>query len=198
MATIISSARPGSFGFSLVCAGLWVGGARAAAGRVFGVCGVWEAREELGAGRADELAHGFAPVTAEIVHDDDVAGAKRGHEDLLDIGSKALAVDWPLKQPRRLDPIVAQRGQECCGLPVTVRDLGREPAAARRPSSQRRHVGLSPGLVDEDQALRLDAILMLCPLRPPPRDVGTVAFASHHAFFLKLSFSAWTNSQTER
>jgi hypothetical protein len=25
--------------------------------------------------------------------------------------------------------------------------------------------------------------LILCPLRPPPRDVGTIAFASHHAFF---------------
>jgi hypothetical protein len=25
--------------------------------------------------------------------------------------------------------------------------------------------------------------LILCPLRPPPRDVGTVAFPSHHAFF---------------
>src|SRR6476660_6226447 len=27
---------------------------------------------------------------------------------------------------------------------------GREPGAAKRPSAQRRHVGLGPGLVDED------------------------------------------------
>ena len=37
---------------------------------------VFRQEEELGAGRADELAHGFALVAAEIVHDDDVAGPK--------------------------------------------------------------------------------------------------------------------------
>jgi hypothetical protein len=32
-------------------------------------------------------------VTAEIVHDHDVAGVKRGDKDLFDIGPEALAVD---------------------------------------------------------------------------------------------------------
>jgi hypothetical protein len=108
---------------------------------------------------------------------------KCGDEYRFDIVSKTLAVDGTVNKPRGLDPIVAQRGHERCGLPAAVRDLGHESAAARRPSSQRRHVGLGPGLVDEDQALRRDAILILCPLRPPPRHVRTVAFASHHAFF---------------
>ena len=147
------------------------------------VGGVFRQKEELGPSRADELAHGFAPVTAKIVHDDDVARPKRWQENPLDIDSKALAVDWTLKKPRRLDPIVSQRGQEGRGLPAAVRDLGDKPAAARRPSPQRGHIGLGPGLVDEDQALRLDAVLIFCPLRPPARDVGAVAFASHHAFF---------------
>jgi hypothetical protein len=35
-------------------------------------------------------------VTAEIVHDDDVAGFERRHEDLLDIGEEAEAVDRPI------------------------------------------------------------------------------------------------------
>jgi hypothetical protein len=51
------------------------------------------------------------------------------------------------------------------------------------PSSQGRHVSPDPSLIDKDQALRLDAILIPYPLRPPPRDVRTVAFASRHAFF---------------
>jgi winged helix-turn helix protein len=48
---------------------------------------------------------------------------------------------------------------------VTVRDLGFKPHAERCPSSQRRHVGLGPGLVNEDQTLtradrhRLEAIV---------------------------------------
>ena len=67
--------------------------------------------------------------------------------------------------------------QRPCGT-LPIRRL-----AARRPAPQRRHVGLGPGLVDEDQARRIDPILILYPLRPPARDVGTVALASHHAFF---------------
>jgi len=146
-------------------------------GRIFGQ------EEELGAGRADKLAHGFALVTAEIVHDNDVTLTKRRHQDAGHIGAKALAVDRPLKKPRRIDPIEAERGQEGHRVPATVRDLGHAALAARRPSAQWSHVGLGPGLVDEDQALRRDAILILCPLRPPPRHVGAIAFASHHAFF---------------
>ena len=146
-------------------------------GRIFGQ------EEELGAGGADQLAHGFALVTAEIVHDNDIALAKRRRQYPFYIGAKALAVDRPLKQPRRIDPIEAERGQEGRRVPATVRDLGDAALAARRPSAQWRHVGLGPGLVDEDQALRGDAILILCPLRAPPRHVGAIAFASHHAFF---------------
>jgi len=66
---------------------------------------------------------------------------------------------------------------------MAVRDLGDQAATARGPASQRRHVGLGPGLVDEHQAGRIDTALILDPLRSPTRDVRTIAFASHHAFF---------------
>src|SRR3979490_3487447 len=55
---------------------------------------VFRQEEELGPGCADELAHRFGFVTTEIVHDHDVAGAKRGDDDLLDLGPEALTVDW--------------------------------------------------------------------------------------------------------
>jgi hypothetical protein len=38
---------------------------------------VFRQEEELGAGRADELAYGFGFVTAEIVHDHDVSVGTR-------------------------------------------------------------------------------------------------------------------------
>jgi hypothetical protein len=122
-------------------------------------------------------------VTAEIIHDHDVAGPKRGDEDLFDIDLKGLAVDRTFQKPRRLDPVVAQRSQERCCIPMTVWDFGLKSFAARPPSTERRHVGLGPSLIDEDQALRPDLVLILGPLCSPSRDVGTVAFASHHAFF---------------
>jgi hypothetical protein len=147
------------------------------------VGGVFRQEEELGAGRADELANGFALVSAEIVHDDDVAVAQRGYEHPLDVSAKALAVDRPLQQPGCFDPVEPERGHEGRRLPTPMRDLGDEALTARRPAAPRRHVGLGPGLIDEDQALRLDATLILDPLRSPPRHVGPVALASHQAFF---------------
>src|SRR6202140_5964204 len=101
----------------------------------------------------------------------------------LDVDLEALTVDRAIENPRCLDPIVAQCGQEGCGLPVAMRDFGRQPAAARRPAPQGCHVGLGPGLVDEDQALRLDLALILLPLRAPAGDVRTAAFAGGGAFF---------------
>ena len=69
--------------------------------RVFGQ------EEKLGTGRANELAYGFAFVTAEIVHDHDVTGMKRWDEDLFDIGLEALAIDGTVEQPWSVDPVMA-------------------------------------------------------------------------------------------
>ena len=134
-------------------------------------------------GGANELTHGFASVAAEIVQDNDIAGAKRRQKNLRHVGPKALAVDRPLDKPRRIDPVMAQCRQEGHGLPTTMRNLGGQPVAARRPSPQWSHIGPGPSLVDEDQPLRFDAVLILCPLDAPTRHVGTIALASHHAFF---------------
>jgi hypothetical protein len=52
-------------------------------------------KEQLGAGGADEPADRFALVTAEVIHDHDVAGAQRRDQDLFDIDLEGLAVDRP-------------------------------------------------------------------------------------------------------
>ena len=122
-------------------------------------------------------------MAAEVVQDDDVARLQTGDEDFLDVGSEAVAVDRAIQNSRGLNSVVAQSGQEGRSLPVAVRDLGGEPHAARRPSAQRRHIGLGPGLVDEDQALRYAPTLIHCRLRPPVGDIGTIAFAGDDAFF---------------
>jgi len=101
-------------------------------------------------------------------------------ELLLAISEEAFAVDWPLEQAARRS---GARRQEGGRPPMAVRDFGGEPDAARCPSSQRFHVGFGPGLVDEDQALRLNPVLIFCPLRPLAGDVGTVAFTGDDGFF---------------
>lgn len=150
---------------------------RVQVGRVF-----WQ-KEEFGADRTDELANCFAPMAAEVIQDDDIAGSKDGQKNLLDIGAKADAIDRPLDEPWCIYPVMAQGRQEGHGLPAAVGNLGVKSAPARRPSPQGSHIGPRPGLVDEDQPLSFDATLIFCPLGSPPRDLGSIAFASRHAFF---------------
>ena len=78
---------------------------------------------------------------------------------------------------------MTERGEEGHGLPATIWDLGPEPASPRRPSPERRHVGLGPSLIEEDQAAELNPVLIGRPLRAPTRDVGAVLFAGEHGFF---------------
>ena len=66
---------------------------------------------------------------------------------------------------------------------MTVGNLGGQPLAQRRPSSERLHVGLNPGLVDEDQPRGVDPVLALGPLRPATGDVGPIALAGDDGFF---------------
>ena len=159
---------------------------------------VFRQEEALGAGLSDGRPHGLALVRAEIVHDDDVAGLEGGHEHGLDIEAEALAVDRPVDEPWRGDGIVAQCSQERHGLPVAVLHLGLDAFPDRRPAVERRHVGLGPGLVDEHQAGRIDAVLIEKPLRPPARHVWTLLLGRDQRLFLSDRPSACTNSHAER
>lgn len=124
----------------------------------------------------------LAPTGAST-HDDDVTGLEGWGENLVDIELETLAVDRSVDQPWCIDTVVAQCRQEGHGLPMTVRHLGLDPLAARRPSSERRHIGLGPGLVDEHQAGRIDAVLMLCPLDPPARHIGAILLTGDQRLF---------------
>ena len=125
----------------------------------------------------------MAFVAAQIVEHDDIAGAKRGDKDLLDIGGEALAVDGPVEDTGSLDPIVPKSADECEGFPVSVRRFGDKPLAATVPAAQRRHVGLDPGFVDEHEPSGIELALMLFPPRPAAGDVRTILFAGEHGFF---------------
>jgi len=66
-----------------------------------------------------------------------------------------------------------------------MRNPGLQSVAARRPAPDRRHAGLDPGLVDEGQPLRIEAALILLPLRPSTRCQDGAARLAER--FLKLS-----------
>jgi hypothetical protein len=68
--------------------------------------------------------------------------------------------------------------------------------AAQCPAAQRRHVGLGPGLVDEDQTRRVKPVLIRLPPRPAPRHIRTKLRRCEQCF-LKLSWASCTIRQTE-
>jgi hypothetical protein len=122
-------------------------------------------------------------VATQIVHDDDISGGQGGDEELVDIGSKACAVDRPVDDAGRLDPVAAQGRQKGQRTPTTVRHLGHQAGAAPRAPAAAGHVGLGPSLVDEDQASRIKSVLILLPLAAAARDVRPVLLAGVQAFF---------------
>jgi len=61
--------------------------------------------------------------------------------------------------------------------------VGDQALATRGAPVGARHVGLGPGLIDEDQAGGIDARLMPAPARAAARDVGPMLLGRVQAFF---------------
>jgi hypothetical protein len=145
---------------------------------------VWRdlGRNEAGSDGPDRLSHG--PLwEPRFVEDHDVAGPERREKELFDMGEESLAVDGSVEQARRLEAVVAHGGQEGRSFPAAVRNLVDGPLAAGRPTVKARHVGLGPGLVNEDQSSGIDAALISSPSRPMATYVRTVLLARDERLF---------------
>jgi hypothetical protein len=135
------------------------------------------------AGGVDETAQRGRFVAAEIVHNDDVARLERRQKDLLDISAEAFAVDRPIEQAGRGEAVAAQRAEEGQRAPAAMRRKASYPFASCAPSPQRSHIGLDPGLIDEDEAGRVKAGLPRSPALPTACDVGTALLKCEQRFF---------------
>jgi hypothetical protein len=82
-----------------------------------------------------------------------------------------------------LDAVAAQGGEKGERAPAPLWHLGDQTLAALTAAALAGHVGLGPGLIDEDQAARIKAPLVLLPLDPPASDVGAVLLGGEQAFF---------------
>ncbi len=136
------------------------------------------------AGRQD------SPAPARVVHHGDVVRPQLGDRHLLAPGAEAVAVDRPVDDPGRDDPVMAKRGHEGHRIPVPEGRATDQPLAPRRPSPKRSHVGLRPGLIDEHQPFRVDAALTRLPARTLAGNVRSFLLTGERGFF-KLSPSAW-------
>jgi hypothetical protein len=142
----------------------------------------WQ-EDEPGARGTDGPPDSLALVGAEIVHDDNVAGLQRWHQQLLDIGSEALTVDRPVDDAGRRDPVVPECREEGHRAPMAVWDLSPERGAPSPPAMGSAHVGLCPGLIDKDETGRIDFRLVPSPPGAAARDVRTILLGREHGFF---------------
>jgi hypothetical protein len=68
-------------------------------------------------------------------------------------------------------------------LPMPVRRLSAQALASWPPAMGADHVGFRPGLINEDEAGRINLSLMLFPACPSARDVGPVLLGWQQRFF---------------
>lgn len=140
-------------------------------------------QEAMGAGISKGSADGLAFVTAEIVEHDDVAGAQGRDEELGHPGKEHPPVDRAVDDAGSDDPLDAQSGQERHGRPTAVRNAPDQALPARGAAVRSGHVGLGPGLVDEDQTFGIDASLIAPPPGALTRDVGSFLLGGAQSFF---------------
>ena len=139
--------------------------------------------QQPGTSGPDRGANGRFLVAGEIVHDDDVAGHERRTEMFFDPCGEAGGVDRLIEHEGRIDPVAAEGCDEGHRFPVAVGHLGMEPLSDWSPASEGCHVGLGPGLVDENQAARIRSSLELLPLLATPGDLRAQLLGGKNAFF---------------
>lgn len=77
------------------------------------------------------------------------AWAQFWYEDLLDISLEGITVDGAVEHEGGDEASHGQRANECCGLPMAVGHSDSEPLSPSASAMAARHVGGSPGLIDE-------------------------------------------------
>jgi hypothetical protein len=139
--------------------------------------------QKPGPGLLDGLPDRLALVTAEIVHDHDVAGFENRRQLLFGIGQETLAIDRAIEDARSGEPVQAQRADEGQPAPMPMRGIGTKALALRPSAAQGSHVGFDPGLVDKDELLGIKARPPELPAPAPPRDVRARLFKGELRFF---------------
>ena len=119
----------------------------------------------------------------EIVEHDDVAGAKRADQHLVDVGAKGLVIDRAIKDRRRRELGRPERRDDRMSLPVTARRVIRHPVAARTARVAPQQIGCDARFVDEHILARVMDRQCFDPTTPRGRDISAALFLGVYGFF---------------
>ena len=122
-------------------------------------------------------------VAGKIVQHHNISLLERRAKLLFDPGGETGSVDRLVENEWCIDPITSKCRDEGHGFPVAIRHLGMQALPHRRPAAQRRHVGLCPGLINKDQARRVNPALIFLPSLPMACDLRPQLLGWQNAFF---------------
>jgi len=144
---------------------------------------VWRQEPKSGSSRPYCLTDCLGLVAPEVVEDDDVAGLECGDQLLVDPCAETLPIDRAIEDAGSCETIATQGRDEGHGAPVAVRRVTLEPLASCTPAAQRSHIGLDPGLVDEDEPAGIKIGHEAFPASSAAGDVSARLLDGEQAFF---------------
>jgi hypothetical protein len=136
--------------------------------------------------RADLLDRGLhlrLLVDREVIEDNDVAGAQRGHQHLLDVREERRTIDGPIEHRRCAETLKTKRGDHGVGLPMAARGVIAEAGAARTAAVAPQQIGRHAAFIEKDILTRIVERLSLAPPPTVSRDVGPALFVGVYRFF---------------
>lgn len=122
-------------------------------------------------------------MATQIVENDHVARLERRREHTLHVDAEDGAVHGTVDHERRRDAVMTKRRDEGRGLPVSMGHPADQAHAPAASAVAARHVGLGPGLVDENKMAWIKRRLMTPPSSARRRHVGAILLAGEHGFF---------------
>jgi len=138
---------------------------------------------ELRAGGFDPLPHPFDVMGRQVIHDDDVARAQRGREDLVQIGEKGVAIHRSIQESRCGQPIEAEGADKRAGLPVLMGRVIVVAAPSRTPPVATDQVRRRATFIKKHEAFGVNRGGGRLPRAARGGDVGTVLFGRAYRFF---------------
>ena len=140
---------------------------------------------EGGPGGLDGALDAGDLVGPEIVGHDDVAGLQGRHQDLVDVGAEALAIDRAVEDPRCGQPRDPHRGEKRAGVPAPAGGVVVDARAARCPAVPPKQIGGAAGFVQTHEGGDIPG--------RRGRDVRPIVFERADRFFREL----YTNLDTD-
>ena len=140
-------------------------------------------KAELGASRRDSRPDRRLFVHGQVIEDDDVAGAQRGHQHLLDVGQKTGIVGGAVEYGRRAQPVRPQPQDDRVGLPVPAGRVIAESLAPKTPTIAAKQVRRDAAFIEKEVLPHIAERQPVPPAASLRRDVGPPLLVGVDRFF---------------